>query len=105
MWNYSMKFRKKPVISAIVEAEQYKPGMEEGFETRYRDIKKPHCTRDIQFSPKEIPVQVPYIYFNNEKKFIRSDDWIIKYQNGRKTIMRNKEFITTYEKAEGQNEY
>jgi hypothetical protein len=43
-----MKFRKKPVIPAIVEAEQYKPGMEDGFETRYQDVKKPHCTWEMR---------------------------------------------------------
>ena len=43
MWSRSMKFRRKPVIPAIVKAEQYKPGMEDGFETRYQDVKKPHC--------------------------------------------------------------
>ena len=100
-----MKFRKKPVIPAIVEAEQYKPGMEDGFETRYQDVKKPHCTWEIQCSPKEIPVQVPYIYLKHDKKLIRSDDWIIKYQNGRETLMRNKEFNTTYEKVETQEDY
>jgi len=42
-----MKFRRKPVIPAIVKAEQYKPGMEDGFETRYQDVKKPHCTWEI----------------------------------------------------------
>ena len=95
-----MKFRRKPVIPAIVKAEQYKPGMEDGFETRYQDVKKPHFTWEIQCSPNEIPVQVPYIYLKHDKKLIRSDDWIIKYQNGRETLMRNKEFNTTYEKVE-----
>ena len=59
-----------------------------------------YCTWEIQCSPKEIPVQVPYIYLKHDKKLIRSDDWIIKYQNGRETLMRNKEFNTTYEKVE-----
>ena len=28
-----MKFRRKPVISPVIDAEQYKTGMEDGFET------------------------------------------------------------------------
>jgi hypothetical protein len=39
-----MKSRRKPVLSSLIYAEQYKPGMEDGFETRYQDVKKPHCT-------------------------------------------------------------
>jgi hypothetical protein len=33
------------------------------------------------------------------KKFIRSDDWIIKHQNGRKRLIYDKEFNITYEKV------
>jgi hypothetical protein len=40
MWSGSMKFRRKSAIPAMVDAEQYKPGMEEGFETRYQNGKK-----------------------------------------------------------------
>jgi hypothetical protein len=39
-----MKFRRKPVISSVIDAERYKPGMEDGFETRYNDEKRPHYT-------------------------------------------------------------
>jgi hypothetical protein len=95
-----MKFKRKPVVSSVIEAEKYKLGMEDGFETRYRDIRKPHFTWEIQHSPRDIPVQVPYICFKNKKMFIRSDDWIIKHSNGRKTIMHDKEFTKTYEKIE-----
>jgi hypothetical protein len=100
-----MKFRRKPVISSVIDAEQYKPGMEEGFESRYRDVNKHHITRETPHSSNDIPVQVPYLYLKNEKKFIRSDDWILEYQNGRKTLMRNKEFITTYEIAKDQEDF
>jgi len=100
-----MKFRKKPVVPSVIDAEQYKPGMEDGFEIRYRDLKKPHCTWEFQSSSRSVPVQVPYLNTFQGKKFIRNDDWIIKYNNGRKTLMHNKEFNTTYEKAEGQEDY
>ena len=36
--------------------------------------------------------------------FIRSDDWIIKYSNGKKALMHNKEFNKIYEKVEYQEE-
>lgn len=104
MWSCGMKFRRKPVIPSVIEAEQYKPGMEDGFETRYRDVKKPHCTWEIPHSPRDLPVQVPYLKFKNSKMFIRSDDWIIKYSNGKKTLMHNKEFNKIYEKVEYQEE-
>jgi hypothetical protein len=95
-----MKFRRKPVLPSLIDAEQYKPGMEEGFETRYQDVKKPHFTWEIPHSPRDNPVQVPFINTTYGKKFIRSDDWIIKYGNGRKTLMHDKEFSATYEKIE-----
>jgi hypothetical protein len=99
-----MKFRRKPVIPSVIEAEQYKPGMEDGFETRYRDVKKSHCTWELQCSSKAIPVQVPFLNTIYGKKFIRSDDWILKHQNGRKTLMHAKEFNKIYEKVEYQEE-
>ena len=96
-----MKFRKKPVPSSVIDAEQYKPGMEDGFETRYQDVKKLHYTWETPHSPRDIPVQVPYLILKNEKQFMRSNDWILKCQNGRKCIMRNKDFNVTYEKVGG----
>jgi hypothetical protein len=104
MWRCGMKFRRKPVIPSVIDAEQYKLGMEDGFEIRYQDAKKPHCTWEIPHSPRDLPVQVPYLKFKNSKMFIRSDDWIIKYSNGKKTLMRNKEFNKIYEKVEYQEE-
>ena len=95
-----MKFRKKPVPSSVIDAEQYKPGMEDGFEARYQDVKRPHCTWETPHSPRDIPVQVPYLYLENTKIFIRNDDWIINHSNGRKTLMHNKEFKGIYEKIE-----
>jgi hypothetical protein len=95
-----MKFRRKPVLSSVIDAEQYQPGMEDGFETRYQDVKKPNCTWEIPHSPRDTPVQVPFINTTDGNKFIRNDDWIIKYGNGRKTLKHDKEFSATYEKTE-----
>ena len=67
-----MKFRRKPVISSVIDAERYKPGMEDGFETRYNDVKRPHYTWEIKCSSKDIPVQVPYLNLMHGKKFIRA---------------------------------
>ena len=99
MWSCGVKFRRKPVISSVIDAERYKPGMEDGFETRYNDVKRPHYTWEIKCSSKDIPVQVPYLNLMHGKKFIRSDDWIIKHQNGRKRLIYDKEFNKTYEKV------
>jgi hypothetical protein len=104
MWSSRMKFRRKPVLSSLIDAEQYKPCMEDGFETRYQDVKKTHCTWEIPHSPRDIPVQVPFIITTYGKKFIRSDDWILTYCNDRKTLMHNKEFTKTYEKTENSTE-
>jgi hypothetical protein len=95
-----MKFKRKPIIYSLIDAEQYKPGMEDGFEIRYQDEKKPHCTWEIPHSSRDIPVQVPYISIKGKKVFIRNDDWIIKHSNGRRTLMHNKEFKKIYEKIE-----
>jgi hypothetical protein len=50
-------------------------------------------------------IQVPYLNTFQGKKFIRNNDWIIKYGNGRMTLMHDKEFNTTYEKVEDQEDY
>ena len=70
-----------------------------------RDLKKPHCTWEFRSSARAVPVQVPYLNTFQGKKFIRNNDWIIKYGNGRMTLMHDKEFNTTYEKVEGQEDY
>ncbi|MHB8100913.1 MAG: hypothetical protein ACYDEF_01740 [Methanosarcina sp.] len=47
-----MKFRRKPVISSVIDAEQYKPGMEDGFETRYQDVKNLTVPGKLSVHPK-----------------------------------------------------
>ena len=99
-----MKFRRKPIIYPVIDADQYKPGMEDGFEIRYQDLKKPHYTWEFQCSSNAVPVQVPFINTFQGKKFIRNDDWVVEYGNGRKTLIHDKEFNTTYEKVEYHEE-
>src|SRR5665647_947220 len=99
-----MKFRRKPIIYPVIDADQYKPGMEDGFEIRYQDLKKPHYTWEFQCSFNAVPVQVPFINTFQGKKFIRNDNWIVEYDNGRKTLIHDKEFNTTYEKVEYHEE-
>jgi|GEM_PF-2324889 hypothetical protein len=99
-----MKFRRKPIIYPVIDADQYKPGMEDGFEIRYQDLKKPHYTWEFQCSLNAVPVQVPFINTFQGKKFIRNDDWVVEYGNGRKTLIHDKEFNTTYEKVEYHEE-
>lgn len=99
-----MKFRRKPIIYPVIDADQYKPGMEDGFEIRYQDLKKPHYTWEFQCSFNAVPVQVPFINTFQGKKFIRNDDWVVEYGNGRKTLIHDKEFNTTYEKVEYHEE-
>jgi len=78
--------------------------MEDGFEIRYQDLKKPHYTWEFQCSFNAVPVQVPFINTFQGKKFIRNDDWVVEYGNGRKTLIHDKEFNTTYEKVEYHEE-
>ena len=58
--------------------------MEDGFEIRYQDLKKPHYTWEFQCSFNAVPVQVPFINTFQGKKFIRNDDWVVEYDNGKK---------------------
>jgi hypothetical protein len=95
-----LKFIKKPKKPSIIEAEQYRPGMEDGFEIRYQDVHKPYHTKECQTSEKEVPVNVPYIKIKENKKYLRVDDWILKCWNGRQSFVHNEEFIRNYEKVE-----
>ena len=71
---YKMKFRKKPIE---IEAEQYKIGMEDGFEERYIDHNHPNRTFGICVSENDTPIQVPYIETLEGRHLITQGDWII----------------------------
>ena len=60
-----MKFRKLPVV---IEAEQYKPGMEDGFDTFFMD-----CVGNISMIQSEqypTPVNVPFINTSLGKHYL-----------------------------------
>ena len=80
------KYRKKPVV---IEAEQYKEGMEDGFtngETDHDDI----C------------ILTPYIKHPSDEFMclISNGDWIITEANGRRSPCKPDIFEETYERVE-----
>ena len=91
------KYRKKPVV---IEAEQYKEGMEDGFEERYIDHNYPNQTFGIQASVKDTAVQVPYIKTLEGKLLITKGDWIITGIPGERYPIKPDIFEETYELVE-----
>lgn len=94
-----LKFRKKPVE---IEAEQYKPGMEDGFEERYIDHNYPEQTFGIQAIEEDTPIQVPYIETLEGKHLITKGDWIIIGLKGERYPCKPDIFDMTYEAVEGK---
>ena len=91
------KYRKKPVV---IEAEQYKEGMEDGFEERYIDHNHPNRTFGIKVSEKDTPIQVPYINTLEGKLLITNGDWVITGIQGERYPIKTDIFEETYELAE-----
>ena len=91
------KYRKKPVV---IEAEQYKGGMEDGFEERYIDHNHPNRTFGIKVSEKDTPVLVPYIDTLEGKLLITKGDWIITGIQGERYPIKPDIFEETYELVE-----
>ena len=71
-----MKFRKKPVV---IEAELYKPGMEDGFDEE---------------------MKLPYIKKLDGRHCISPGDWIITGIKGERYPCKPDIFEATYEPAE-----
>lgn len=93
-----MKFRKKPTI---IDAEQYKLGMEDGFVTRYIDKDDKNITWGIPASDDEIPIEIPYITIvAGGKQLISIGDWILIHKNNSRSVISNKKFVKMYEKVE-----
>ena len=92
-----MKYRKKPVV---IDAEQYKEGMEDGFEERYIDHNHPNLTFGIQASENDTPVQVPYIKTLEGKHLITKGDWIITGIQGERYPCKPDIFNETYDAVE-----
>jgi hypothetical protein len=71
-----MKFRKKPVV---IEAEQYRSGLEDGFENG-----------------------IPYIETLEGKHYITKGDWIVTGVKQERYPVKNDIFEITYEAVEGE---
>jgi len=91
------KYRTKPVV---IEAGQYKEGMEDGFEERYIDHNHPNRTFGIKVCEKDTPVQVPYINTLEGKRLITKGDWIITGIKGERYLIKPDIFEETYELVE-----
>lgn len=92
-----MKFRKKPVV---IEAEQYEPGLEDGFETMYIDPSDPTKAWGIPTTDKDIEIQIPYIETLEGRHLISNGDWIITGVKGERYPCKPDIFEMTYEPVE-----
>jgi len=85
-----------------VEATQYRPGMEDGFDTRYYDSANPTVTFLKPVNVRCIKTEVPYLHSFVDgdlvaKNFILDDDWIITDAKGTRTLCSAEEFEELYE--------
>ena len=80
------KYRKKPII---IEAEQYREGLEDGFE----EVNQ-HMTVDGK------GIRTPYIQTLEGKMWISPTDWIITGVRGERYPCKDDIFRTTYEPVE-----
>ena len=89
-----MKFRKKPVV---IEAEQYKEGMEDGFEERYINLDNPTESWGIPTTDEDKCILVPYIETLDGRFLITNGDWIITGIRGKRYPCKPDIFDMTYE--------
>ena len=89
-----MKYRKK---SIVIEAEQYKEGMEDGFEERYINLDNPTESWGIPTTDEDKCILVPYIKTLVGKPIITKNDWIITGKTGERYICKSDIFKDTYE--------
>jgi len=97
-----MKFRKKPVL---VEAEQYKPGMEDGFVydiPMFGMFAKEECINS-GFTPDFDKDKIPYIKTLEGNHQISEGDWIITGVKKERYPIKNDIFLLTYEPVEDDN--
>ena len=91
-----MKFKQ------TVDAEQYEPGMEEGFESRFYDSANTRVTYSRPVNSRCLPIEVPFITIIDEhnmkckQHFLNDDDWIITDAKGKKSICDADEFEELY---------
>lgn len=88
------KYRKKPII---VEAEIYKPGMEDGFDCGYET-----CVADDDYigNCAECGHGKPYIQTLEGRHFISVGDYIITGIKGERYLCKPNIFEATYEPVE-----
>ncbi len=89
------KYRKKPVV---IEAEVYKPGMEDGFEP-HREKCEPGCQDSCYYCPN----YKPYIDTLEGKHYISPGDYIITGVENERYPCKPSVFAKTYEPAEEAN--
>lgn len=81
------KFRKKPIV---IEAEQYRPGLEDGLGDRFANNTDPGWGYKHD----------PYIMTLEGPMWISKDDWIITGINGERYPCKDAIFRATYEPVE-----
>ncbi len=91
------QYRKKHIV---IEAEVYKPGMEDAFETRYASEKNPNQTWGFPTKEDCIPVEIPYIDTLEGKCLITNGDYIITGVKGERYPCKPDIFEMTYEAVE-----
>lgn len=103
-----MKYRKKPVV---IEAELYKPGLEDGTETWcdwYDSAVNGTSTCEYCVCRKECNAvelhQRPYIDTLEGKHFISEGDYIITGVKGERYPCKPDIFMMTYEPVKGDGE-
>jgi hypothetical protein len=90
-----MKYRRKP---KEIEAEQYQPGMEDGFITKFQDLKHSDRLNNLPKSIEEKPVKIPYIItrYGGHKR-VKIGDWILTSKDGSKDVWGNGKFLKNWE--------
>jgi hypothetical protein len=90
-----MKFRRKPLE---IEAEKYKPGMEDGFLTKFQDLKHSNRLNHFPKSIEEKSVKIPYILtrYGGHKR-VKLGDWILISKDGSKDVWDNNKFMKNWE--------
>jgi len=97
------KWRKKPVV---VEAEVYKPGMEDGYTEYCGWYETPStrmpCGKDhaCAICAREHHYYRPYINTLEGRHYITSTDYIVTGIKGERYPVKNDIFHATYERAE-----
>lgn len=95
-----MKYRKKPVV---IEAEVYRPGLEDGFEcviSRGKTDCEMDCTNDPAVDKYRCFARRPYINTLEGKHYISPGDWIITGVKGERYACKPDIFAMTYEPVE-----